>query len=207
MVASRSNIPQDERALQRVKDAGIAGSPTHHGPRKLGEETDPASPGRGDAQGEGRPRVETDLSCRCAGPPSDLTPSGSERKALMSPPKGAAAGRFTVVGVPPPAPGNAVRTQLGDTPVAVFNVEGTLFAIDATCPHAGGPLDEGEVEGGKVTCPWHGSVFDLRTGAVETPPARKGVTAYSVRREGNALVFEPQPHPGADGQPSRPSGP
>lgn len=99
---------------------------------------------------------------------------------------------YRVSTVTPPSPGKAIRVEVGGTPVAVFNVAGTLFALDATCPHQGGPLDEGDVEGGKVTCPWHGSIFDLRTGAVESPPAEKGVTAYNVRREGDDLVLEPK---------------
>lgn len=121
-------------------------------------------------------------------PPAPNPPGGSAPLASTTRP-----GEFRLTGQTSPAPGTACRLDRGGTPVAIFNVDGTLYAIDAVCPHAGGPLDEGEVEDGKVTCPWHGSVFDLRTGAVETPPAEKGVTAYSVRREGGDLILMPRP--------------
>lgn len=85
--------------------------------------------------------------------------------------------------------GNAVRVDVDGTPVAVFNVGGELYAIGATCPHEGGPLEEGEVENGRVTCPWHGSVFDLKTGKVLTPPARNDVPVFAVQKEGNIVIL------------------
>ena len=48
--------------------------------------------------------------------------------------------------------------------VAVFNVEGELFALDGICPHQGGPLGKGFLSGCVVTCPWHGFQFDVRDG-------------------------------------------
>lgn len=48
--------------------------------------------------------------------------------------------------------------------VALFRVNGELFAMDGMCPHAGGPLAQGEVRGNVVTCPWHGWQFDVTTG-------------------------------------------
>ena len=49
--------------------------------------------------------------------------------------------------------------------IALFNIKGKILAINNECPHEGAPLDEGEVEDCKVTCPWHGWEFDLVTGA------------------------------------------
>ncbi len=74
--------------------------------------------------------------------------------------------------------------------VAVFNTAGGWFALDDTCPHAGAPLCEGEVSGGKVTCPWHAADFDLRSGAALCPPATEGVRAFKVVVEGNDLQLE-----------------
>lgn len=48
--------------------------------------------------------------------------------------------------------------------IAVFNVDGKFFALSNICPHQGGPLGEGEIEGGTITCPWHGWKFDIKTG-------------------------------------------
>src|SRR5262249_34203705 len=63
---------------------------------------------------------------------------------------------------------------------ALFNVEGTFYAIDNTCTHRGGPLGEGELSGDTVTCPWHGAHFNVKTGAVTVPPARTGLRRYPI---------------------------
>lgn len=58
---------------------------------------------------------------------------------------------------------------------------GTVRAISATCSHMGGPLDEGEISDGCVTCPWHGSVFRLRDGGIERGPACAPQPVYETR--------------------------
>jgi len=74
--------------------------------------------------------------------------------------------------------------------IAVFNVGGTFYAIDDTCTHQGGPLSEGQLNGSQVTCPWHGAIFDVTTGHVQRPPARKDVGSYPVRVEGDDIEIE-----------------
>ena len=69
--------------------------------------------------------------------------------------------------------------------IALFNVEGTYYAIDDVCPHKGGPLSEGPLVGDEVTCPWHGSRFNVKTGAVTAPPAQLGVRSFPVRVTGD----------------------
>ncbi len=86
--------------------------------------------------------------------------------------------------------GTAKVVQTGGKTLALFNVGGTFYAIDNSCTHVGGPLGEGRVEGGVVTCPWHGSRFDVTTGQVVGPPARRPVTSYPVRVQGTALYVE-----------------
>jgi len=88
------------------------------------------------------------------------------------------------------SPGQAAAFEVEGQRIAVFNVEGTLYAVDDTCPHAGGPLSEGQIEGSKVTCPWHGAGFDLKTGGVLGPPAFEGVKSYKVVVEGNDIKVE-----------------
>jgi nitrite reductase/ring-hydroxylating ferredoxin subunit len=88
------------------------------------------------------------------------------------------------------APGQAGCFQVEGQNIAVFNVEGTYYAIDDTCPHSGGPLSQGEVQGDKVVCPWHGAEFNLQTGAVLCPPAFEGVKSYKVVVEGNDIKVE-----------------
>lgn len=56
-----------------------------------------------------------------------------------------------------------------------------FYAISATCPHAGGPLDEGTLQGDVVQCPWHGSRFRMRDGRVLTGPATTKAPRYDVR--------------------------
>ena len=96
-----------------------------------------------------------------------------------------------LAGVAAPAEGKVARVVLEGRPVAVFNIAGTLRAIDASCTHVGGPLDKGDVRDGTVSCPWHGSVFDLSTGAVQRGPAIKPVRAYRVTVEAGGLQLEP----------------
>lgn len=90
----------------------------------------------------------------------------------------------------PPAPGQAIRVSAEGHEVAVFNLAGRLFAIDAKCTHVGGPLDKGSVDGHVVSCPWHGSRFDVENGQVVRGPAVKPLHSYSVRAEGAGLVLE-----------------
>ena len=61
-------------------------------------------------------------------------------------------------------PGESKTVMVGDRELALFNVAGVFHAIDNTCPHRGGPLGEGVLEGPIVTCPWHGWRFDVTTG-------------------------------------------
>jgi ferredoxin-NADP reductase/nitrite reductase/ring-hydroxylating ferredoxin subunit len=74
--------------------------------------------------------------------------------------------------------------------IAVFNDGGRFHANDDACTHQGGPLSEGTLDGRVVTCPWHGARFDVTTGAVVSPPARRSVATYPVRVSGPDLLVE-----------------
>ena len=74
--------------------------------------------------------------------------------------------------------------------IALFKLGDGYCAIEDTCPHAGGPLSEGPLEDEVVTCPWHGSRFDVRTGAVLAPPANRGVKSFPVRVTGNDVEVQ-----------------
>lgn len=87
-------------------------------------------------------------------------------------------------------PGQAKLVEAGGKKLALFNVGGAYFAIDDTCPHRGGPLSQGLVEGETVTCPFHGAKFDIKTGAVLSPPAPTGVASYRVRVSGLDVEVE-----------------
>ncbi len=64
--------------------------------------------------------------------------------------------------------------------VAVAKVEGTFYAITDRCPHLGCSLSKGTLEGTTVTCPCHGSQFDIRDGGLERGPATHAVRSYDV---------------------------
>jgi nitrite reductase/ring-hydroxylating ferredoxin subunit len=70
----------------------------------------------------------------------------------------------TVAAVADVPPGRGVEAVAGDRIVALFNVDGEFFALDGVCPHQGGPLGKGDLQGCIVTCPWHGWQFDVTSG-------------------------------------------
>jgi len=61
-------------------------------------------------------------------------------------------------------PGRAREIAIAGRSVALWRVENEVFAIPARCPHRGGPLAEGYLDGRTVICPWHGWSFDLASG-------------------------------------------
>jgi nitrite reductase (NADH) small subunit/3-phenylpropionate/trans-cinnamate dioxygenase ferredoxin subunit len=88
------------------------------------------------------------------------------------------------------APGTGTVVEVKGKTLALFNLNGTFYTLDNTCTHMGGPLGEGDVQGNIVTCPWHGSQFDITTGDVVGPPARRPVAAYRTRTENGAVMVE-----------------
>jgi nitrite reductase/ring-hydroxylating ferredoxin subunit len=81
------------------------------------------------------------------------------------------------------AEGGLTCVTAGGRTFALFNAKGQIFCLDNRCTHVGGPLCKGRLDGFVVQCPWHGSRFDVRTGAVVGPPARTPVAAYPVTVE------------------------
>jgi nitrite reductase/ring-hydroxylating ferredoxin subunit len=84
-------------------------------------------------------------------------------------------------------PGSAREVEHDGRIYALFNVGGVISAIDGICPHQGGPLADGEVEGTTVTCPWHGWQFDVRTGKSQLGP-RLSQPAFEVKVEGRDVL-------------------
>lgn len=73
--------------------------------------------------------------------------------------------------------------------IAIFNVDGSYYAIDDVCPHQGGPLGEGELDGTVVTCPWHGWEFDVTTG-VNRDDSEVQQQQFAVKVEGDDILVE-----------------
>lgn len=88
------------------------------------------------------------------------------------------------------APGTGKEVDVSGQQIALFNIDGTYYAIGNACTHRGGSLSEGKVEGTRVTCPLHGAEFEVTTGKNLTPPAPREVPSYKVRIEGNQVQVE-----------------
>ena len=92
------------------------------------------------------------------------------------------------------APGSAKAFVVGDREVAVFHVDGTYYALDNTCPHQGGPLAEGWIEGVQVTCPWHAWTFKLADGKM-TLGDYACVDAFDVAVRGDRICVRRSARP------------
>ena len=86
--------------------------------------------------------------------------------------------------------GTGKVVQAGGKTLALFNLGGTFYALDNRCTHMGGPLGEGTVETNQVTCPWHRSIFNITTGEVVGPPARRPVATFPVNVVRNEVLVE-----------------
>lgn len=95
---------------------------------------------------------------------------------------------YTVARVTDIPDGEAIRRTIDGREIALFRRGGEVFAIDATCPHRRGPLDGPLENDYQVVCPWHGWVFDVRTGISPVQPAR--VACHKVTLEGEDIHVE-----------------
>jgi len=86
--------------------------------------------------------------------------------------------------------GVGLKVDIDEHRIAVFLVDGSVFAIGDRCSHAEASLAEGEVVDHEVECPRHGSTFDLTTGLPQTLPATKPVPTYFVSIEGGSVYVE-----------------
>jgi 3-phenylpropionate/trans-cinnamate dioxygenase ferredoxin subunit len=93
-------------------------------------------------------------------------------------------------------PGKMIKVALENTPVLLANLGGVFYAMEDTCPHMGGSLSAGKLEGHNVVCPRHGSVFDVTTGkAVSSgkllfiPAKIHDLKSYTVKVEGADILL------------------
>jgi len=75
--------------------------------------------------------------------------------------------------------GNLVKVEVGDNSILLTKISGKIYAMDSVCSHEGGPLEEGELEGYTVICPWHHGKFDIRT--AKASPETDWVTDLTSR--------------------------
>ncbi len=88
-------------------------------------------------------------------------------------------------------PGEKKLMHIGNEPILLVNLEGSYYAVSGECPHAVAILGYGQLYGDEVVCPLHGSAFNIKTGAVLSPPAADDLTVYSVRIEGDDILIGP----------------
>ncbi len=100
---------------------------------------------------------------------------------------------FVVVGRVSDVPrGGARAFAVGNYDVAVFNVNGELYALENCCPHQGSPIADGQLEANMVTCPWHAWRFDVRTGKM-TLGDFAFIPRFAVHIDGDLLALSKEP--------------
>ena len=78
------------------------------------------------------------------------------------------------------AAGTALKIEIEDLALAVFNLDGEFFVTDDLCTHGPGSLSEGYIDGDVVECNFHNGQFNIRTGEVVSPPCMAAVKTYPV---------------------------
>jgi nitrite reductase (NADH) small subunit len=98
-------------------------------------------------------------------------------------------GRVSIAKVADVPAGQGLAVEAQGRSLALFNIDGTFYAIDNACPHRGGPLGEGDLDGRVVTCPWHAWRWDVTTGANVNNPGVK-VACFAVVVEDGTVIVE-----------------
>ncbi len=83
--------------------------------------------------------------------------------------------------------GKAKTADVKGDPIALYNVGGKVYATANTCPHRGGPLGEGDLDGTIITCPWHSFQYDVTTGKCLTNAALS-IACHPVRVDGEDIL-------------------
>jgi nitrite reductase/ring-hydroxylating ferredoxin subunit/DMSO/TMAO reductase YedYZ heme-binding membrane subunit len=110
-------------------------------------------------------------------------------------PAAAMAGWVEVAGADGLASGRAITVRFADgTAAAVFRDGERLAAVSNVCAHQNGPLGEGRILDGCVTCPWHGFQYRLLDGRAP-PPFAERIATYELRRDGGRVLIDPRPNP------------
>ena len=88
------------------------------------------------------------------------------------------------------APGTALKVEIGELALAVFNVAGEFFVTDDMCTHGPGSLSEGYIEGDVVECNFHNGQFNIKTGEVVSPPCMVPIKTYKTVVENGRVIIE-----------------
>ena len=86
-------------------------------------------------------------------------------------------------------PGSVMKVEVGPDSFAICNAGGEVHALEGICPHAGGPLGEGALNGTTLVCPWHSWEYDCRTG-VNTFDDSVKLEKFPVRINGDDILID-----------------
>lgn len=86
------------------------------------------------------------------------------------------------------SPGDSKSVFVDGEAVCVANADGEIYAVRDVCSHANIPLSGSAIVGRQIVCPWHGAMFDLKTGRPTCGPAADALRCYTVHVEGEEIV-------------------
>ena len=86
---------------------------------------------------------------------------------------------------------DAIAVDVGGKQIAIYLVEGEVFATDNRCTHGDARLCDGFLEGHEIECPFHQGRFDVRSGAATGAPAEVALASYPARLEGDQVLVDP----------------
>ena len=84
--------------------------------------------------------------------------------------------------------GEVIQVSVGRTDIAVYRLDGEVYATDDVCTHAYASLADGYVDDGQIECPLHGACFDIKTGKALSAPANVDLRTYPVKIEGDKIL-------------------
>lgn len=87
--------------------------------------------------------------------------------------------------------GEVIGVEVAGRPMALYDVDGSIFATDNICTHAYARLSDGWLDGELIECPLHAARFDVRSGKVLDPPATEDLKTYPVRLVGDEIQVKP----------------
>ena len=85
--------------------------------------------------------------------------------------------------------GQGIAVEVEGKRIALFNIDGEFFAIEATCVQHRAPLEKGAIHGESLHCPWHGVAFDVTKGICSAFPAETSAATYKVKVEGTDILL------------------
>ncbi|MEI6221829.1 MAG: non-heme iron oxygenase ferredoxin subunit [bacterium] len=86
--------------------------------------------------------------------------------------------------------GKIGKTIINNQKIAIYNVDGTIYATENRCSHQEVELSNGILHNCQIECPWHGAQFDLKTGQVKALPAALPIKTYPTKVENGKIFIE-----------------